>query len=217
MSDSSLYPKALGLVSGVAGAAVLLGWLGWTPETQAFWWLSRSAGVVAYSLLWMNILTGLLLSGRWLREHLTPSLVAQLHQTMSGLALGFAVFHSGILLGDRYLGFTLSDLLVPFSTSFHPVWVTAGQLSVGLLAALIVTSQLRKQLGNSAWRAIHLTAYGAYWLALSHALAVGSDGEELGLYYLVSGAIVLWLTVSRILTQAGRERRPTREERMHGR
>lgn len=216
MSESSLYPRTLGVVSGLAVAIVLLGGLGWAPETQAFWWLSRSAGVIAYSLLWLNIITGLLLSGRWLRERLTPALVAQLHQTMSGLALGFAAFHSAILLGDRYLGFTPADLLLPFHTTFHPIWVTAGQLALALLGALILTSQLRKQLGNAAWRAIHLTAYGAYWLALSHALAVGSDVDALGFYYLVSGASVLWLTMSRILAQTSRDQRPTRE-RAHGR
>ena len=206
MRQIALYPVALGITSGLAGAAVLLGALGWAPEGRVFWWLSRSGGVVAYSLLWLNILSGLLLSGRWLRERLAPALIGQLHQTLSGLSLGFAAFHALILLGDRYIGFTLFDLIIPFQASFHPVWLVAGQLATALLAALILTSQWRKSLGNAAWRAIHLTAYGAYWLALAHALAIGSDLNGLSLYYLLSGASVLWLTTARILPRVQRGR-----------
>jgi predicted ferric reductase len=202
MSPTALYPRLLGIVTGLAGAAVLLGWLGWVPETRAFWWLSRSGGVVAYSLLWLNILSGLLTSGRWLRESLAPALVVQLHQTLSGLALGFAAFHSLILLGDRYLSFGLVDLLLPFHASFHPVWLVAGQLATALLAAVIATSHWRKQLGNAAWRAIHLTAYAAYWLALAHALAIGTDQGGLDMFYALTGSSVLFLTTARILSRA---------------
>ena len=205
MTPSKLYATTGGILLALGLTGVGFGALGLTPETTAFWYLSRSAGLVAYTLLWLNVISGLLLSGRLLRQTLAPALIAQIHQTLSASALAFAVFHGLVLVGDRYAGLSLSDLLVPFSGSFHPVWMAGGQISALLLAALLVSSQLRKVLGNKAWRALHYTAFGAYWLALAHALALGSDTSQpaVWLFYAVSGISVLWLTTARILLREG--------------
>ena len=195
IGQAPLYPATRGALAGLALATVLWGWWAQGGDGPYRWWLSRSAGITAYSLLWLNVATGLLLSGRWLRQRLAPALVAQLHQTLSGMALGFSLFHALILAGDRYLHLAST------------LWVGAGQLSLGLLGALILSSQLRKRLGNRAWRAIHLTAYGAYWMALAHALAVGTDSDRLSFFYLCTGGSVLWLTTARILRSASEVRR----------
>ena len=201
MSQAVLYPITRGFLAGLAVATVLLGWLVGDREWPVFWLLSRSAGLTAYSLLWLNVVSGLLLSRRWLRERLAPSLVAQVHQTLSGMALGFSLFHALVLIGDRYLDLSWRDILLPFAADLRPLPMVAGQVSTGLLAMLILTSlgAGRRRLGNRCWRAIHLTAYGAYWLALAHALAVGTDLWRLQLFYALTGASVLWLITARIL------------------
>lgn len=202
---SKLYAQTGGALLAIALAVIGVGALRLTPDTTAFWYLSRSAGLVAYTLLWLNVISGLLLSGRLLRQRLAPALIAQIHQTLSAGSLAFAIFHGLVLLGDRYAGLRLSDLLVPFSGSFHPVWMAGGQISAGLMGALLVSSELRKVLGNKAWRALHYAAFGAYWLALAHALALGSDSARPGLwlFYSVTGVSVLWLTTARILLREG--------------
>ena len=205
MTQGRFYAITGGVLLAFGLAVVGIGALGLASDTTAFWFLSRSAGLVAYTLLWLNVISGLLLSGRLLRQTLAPALIAQIHQTLSASALAFALFHGLVLLGDRYAGLSLSDLLVPFSGSFHPVWMAGGQISALLLAALLVSSELRKLLGNRAWRALHYTAFGAYWLALAHALALGSDTSRpaVSLFYALTGVSVLWLTTVRILLREG--------------
>jgi predicted ferric reductase len=205
MSQSKFYAATGGSLLAFGLAVVSLGALGLGPDTPAFWYLSRSAGLVAYALLWLNVVAGLLLSGRLLRQVLAPALIAQIHQTLSVSALGFALFHGLVLLGDRYAGLSLMNLLVPFSGTFHPLTMAGGQLSAALLAILLISSGLRKTLGNRAWRALHYTAFGAYWLALAHAVALGSDSMRpaVGLFYGVTGICVLWLTTARILLREG--------------
>lgn len=205
MQSKNYSPIIRGILVAFGFAAVAIGGLDIAPETTAFWYLSRSAGMVAYTLLWLNVLTGLLLSGRMLRKKLKPALVAQIHQTLSASALAFAVFHGLVLVGDRYAGLHLSDLIVPFSGSFHPVCVAGGQISAWLVATVLVSSGLRKVLGNKAWRAVHYSAFAAYWLALAHALALGSDTSRpvVWIFYAVTGSSVLWLTSARILTREG--------------
>lgn len=204
MNQTFLYSVTRGSLAGLALAVVLLGWWFQDWTSSFFWWLSRSAGITAYGLLWLNLVSGLLLSGRWLRERLAPVLVAQVHQTLSTIALGFSIFHALVLLGDRHLGLSWKDILLPFAADFAPQWLVAGQLSLGLLGALIVSPQLRRRMGNTAWHAIHFTAYGAYWLALAHALAIGTSVFQLLVFYGLTGTSVLWLTTLRILTRGAR-------------
>ena len=200
-SDALTYSGLAGASLALALALVLAGLAGVAPETPAFWYFSRSAGLVAYGLLWGSVVAGLLLSGRQLRSAVPPALALEVHRTLSGLALGFSAFHALVLLGDRYIGFTLAAVLVPLCGSFQPLWVAGGQLSLVMLAALLASSVWRRQLGNSTWRAIHFGAFAAFWLALAHALVLGSDATHpaVAFYYLTTGATVLWLTTVRIL------------------
>lgn len=220
MSQTVLFSITRGSLAGLALGLVVFGWVIPHGANPVFWWLSRSAGITAYGLLWLNVVSGLLLSGRWLRDRLAPALIAQVHQTLSGMALGFSLFHALILLADRHLGLSWKDLLLPFAADFAPQWMVAGQLALALMGALILTTALRRRLGNAAWRAIHLTAYGAYWLALAHALAIGTDAFELLVLYGLTGASVLLLTTARILLQTGtpqRRERPSQQAATHGR
>ena len=202
MNDGVMVFSGLGGASlAVALALVLAGLAGVTADTPAFWYFSRASGLVAYGLLWGSVVAGLLLSGRQLRQVIPPALAMEAHRVLSGMALGFSAFHALVLVGDRYIGFTLVTLLIPLSGSFEPLWVAGGQLSLCLLAALFASSVWRLRLGNATWRALHYAAFAAYWLALAHALVLGSEATHpaVGLFYIVTGGTVLWLTNVRIL------------------
>jgi DMSO/TMAO reductase YedYZ heme-binding membrane subunit len=199
-NDALAYSGVSGISLALALAILLAGLTGAAGDTPAFWYFSRASGLVAYGLLWGSVVAGLLLSGRQLRSALPPAVLLECHRTLSGLALGFAVFHGLVLVGDRSIGFSLRALLIPLSGHFEPLWVAVGQLALVLLAALLATSAWRRQLGNQTWRAFHYAAFATYWLALAHALVLGSETNNptVALYYLVTGACVLWLTMVRI-------------------
>ena len=196
---------AIGLAA--AGFILGVGAAGKAGETQSFWYLSRSAGLVAYALLWGSVVWGLLLSGRP-GGRLRPPALWDAHQFLSNTALGFAFFHALVLIGDRYANFPLSAILAPFAGSYKPALVALGQIALWLSLFLSLSFVVRKQIGQKAWRAFHYTAYGAFWLALLHSVLMGSDTNLLWvkwLYIGTAGAVAL-LTVWRS-TRSGRRSR----------
>ena len=70
-------------------------------------------------------------------------------------------------------------VIVPFAGAGNPFWVGLGAVSLDLIAALIVSSLLRRYLGYRAWRAIHWVAYMSWPLALVHGLGMGTDAASL--------------------------------------
>lgn len=200
-ADSTVY----GSLSGVAAAAALLiVSLGLTGlvDTKAFWFFSRASGLVAYLLLWMSVMAGLLISSR-ASAVVSPKSALAVHQMTSGTALAFAVFHGLVLVGDGFLSLSLMELLLPFFGTFKPLWMAAGQIALLLSAAVLASTSMRRSLGNKTWRALHYGAFLAYWLALAHALALGTDTGRPIIYgfYALTGAAVLWLTTIRIFVR----------------
>ena len=84
---------------------------------SAFWYLSRGSAITAYFLLWLSMMLGTGITNKL--GSLWPGLPStiELHQYTSILGLFFGVFHGLILLGDKYINFTLAQILVPFSTA----------------------------------------------------------------------------------------------------
>ena len=204
MSSSTTYQSFTGIVTASALVLVASGVLGVMPETKAFWFLSRSSGLVAYGLLWLSVVAGLLISSR-ARAIVSPKWALEVHQMTSGTALGFALFHGLILTGDRYIRLSVWEVLVPWVGTYRPLWMAAGQVAALLLAAVLGSSLARRRVGNRLWRLLHYSSFLAYWFALSHALALGSEAKHpavLG-FYAVTGAVVLWLTTARIFIREG--------------
>ena len=101
--------------------------------------------------------------------------VAGLHRNVSLLVVVFVGVHIATAVLDPYAGIRLIDAVVPFASSYRPVWVGLGALAVDLLAAVIVTSLVRVRLGLRAWRAVHWAVYVIWPVAVVHALGSGSD------------------------------------------
>jgi hypothetical protein len=170
-------------------------------ETQSFWYLSRSAGLVAYLLLWGSVVWGLLLSARPGGRRLRPPALFDAHQFLSNTALGFAFFHALVLLGDRYTSFPLSAILAPFAGTYKPMLVALGQIALWLSLFLSLSFLIRRRIGQRRWRAFHYASFVVFWMALLHSVAMGSDTNLLWVrwMYIGTGASVALLTVYRIL------------------
>jgi sulfoxide reductase heme-binding subunit YedZ len=62
-----------------------------------------------------------------------------------------------------------------FGSTYRPLWIGLGTVSLDLLFAVLITSLLRRHLGYRAWRATHWAAYAAWPAALLHTLGAGTD------------------------------------------
>ena len=192
----------VGLALGAAGFLAAAGAAGVVGETTTYWYLSRSAGMIAYLLLWGSVVWGLLLSSKLGRPRFAPAVLLDAHQFISNAAIGFAAFHGLVLMGDRYFSFPLQAVLLPFAGSYQPLWVAAGQIGFWLSVALSLSFVFRRRLGPKTWRTLHYASFLAFWGVLLHSVIIGTDTKLPGvqLLYVLTGGAVLGLTGYRIVT-----------------
>jgi predicted ferric reductase len=178
-------------------------------EPKAYWYLARASAFVAYSMVAASMVLGLLITNKLARVWPGGPAAVDLHEHFSLLGLGFAMFHALVLLGDRYIGYTLAQVLLPFSgSSYRPFWVGIGQVGLYLLAVVTLSFYVRKPLGRVAWRAIHYASFIVFLLALAHGAFAGSDSSATwtSTYYQITGAAVLFLTIYRLLIRPSSKR-----------
>ena len=143
-TEQAQWPLVIAVsVAMVAGAALALIMIPtWVPilgaslvgaEPKAYWYLSRASALAAFVLLWVSMASGLIISNKLARIWPGAFTAFDLHQFTSLLGLGFAVLHVLTLLGDRYIGYSLVQVLVPFANApYRPLWVALGQVALYL-------------------------------------------------------------------------------------
>ena len=199
----------------LAVAAGLLGSLYFLPEIlpalthsiigndpKIYWFLSRGSAFSAFWLLWLSMALGLGLSGKMARLWPGAFQAADLHEFVSLLGLGAALFHGLILTGDQYIQFTPWQVLIPFaSQGYEPIWVGIGQAAFYVWGIIALSFYLRKQIGTQTWRLIHRVSFLAYGMALVHGVASGTDSGTLwaGAMYWISAGSLIFLLAYRVL------------------
>ena len=171
-------------------------------ETKAYWYMARAGGIVGYLLLWLSVVWGLVLSTK-ISDGWVPAPVAYgLHEFLSLGTLLFSAGHALVLLGDRYIGFNIFHLAIPFLAPYEPLWTGLGTIGLYLSAALTGSFYIRKQIGQKVWRALHYLTFVAYLLVLLHGVMAGSDNglSLMKLTYVVTGFGVLFLVYYRLFT-----------------
>ena len=143
-----------------------------------FWYLTRSAGVVATLLLTTSVVLGIVDFSRWSSQGWPRFLTDTLHRNVSMLALVMVVVHVITTVADGFAPIGVQDAIIPFLSPYRPLWLGLGALSFDLLLAVTVTSLLRKQIGYRTWRAVHWSAYACWPLAMFHGLGTGTDASS---------------------------------------
>jgi predicted ferric reductase len=171
-------------------------------HTSAYWYMARAGGIVAYLLMWLSVVWGLLLSTKITARLIPPPLAYGLHEFVSIMAVIFAVLHSVVLLGDKYINFSVFDLVFPFTAPYEPIWTGLGTVGFYLIMAMTVSFYVRKQIGQRVWRKLHYLTFLTFGLVLAHGLMAGTDTPLpiIKVMYLGSGASVLFLTYYRLFT-----------------
>jgi hypothetical protein len=176
---------------------------------------TRAAGYTAFALLTASVALGLLLSSplrpiRWPRFATT-----ELHRFVTLLTLLFIAIHVLVALLDSFIGFSLSDVLVPFTSNYRRVWMGLGIVSAYLAAALWASSWLQRRIGYRWWRRLHFGTFGVYVGAALHGLGSGSDSGWAWswIIHVASFALIGGLLVMQLPDRDGRRPPPTRAAR----
>src|SRR5512133_3532148 len=127
----------LAMIVGLTAAILLLPY--WLPnmatsltgtDPKVYWYLSRATAFVSLTILWLSMALGLGLTNKMARLWPGAPATFAIHEYVSLLGLAFALFHALILLGDRYINFTVAQIFMPFSTlNYRPTWTGIGQLA----------------------------------------------------------------------------------------
>ncbi len=141
------------------------------------WYVARASGLVAWALLAGAVVWGLLMSSKVLRGRVKNSWLLDLHRWLGGLALVFTGVHVLAIVADTYVHFGLASVLVPLASHWHPVAVAWGVASLYLLAAVEITSLIRRHLSHRLWRRVHFLSFPLFVLATIHGLSAGTDGR----------------------------------------
>jgi len=187
-------------------------------EPKAYWYLSRATAFASLSLLWVSMALGLAVTNKMARFWPGAPAAFAIHEYVSLLGLAFAMFHALVILGDKYIIFTLTQILVPFSTmDYKPFWVGLGQIGFYTWVIVALSFYIRSRIGQKTWRILHYLSFGMYLLALLHGIFSGTDSSAVWAqqYYWFSGASLLFLFFARILNAVinflfpPQKRRPT--------
>jgi sulfoxide reductase heme-binding subunit YedZ len=183
--------------AGSASLNALMGRIFMLDSQQVMWFITRSAGIIAYILLWLSTVWGLAIPTKLFGNRLNGEFTFDFHQALSLLSLGFLGLHIFILTADRYLPYTLAQILVPFLSPYRPIWVGIGTLSLYLLILVTVTFYLRQRISMKTFRYIHFTSMIAYLGAVAHAFMAGTDSSLPVMQLLYAGTfmVVVLLTV----------------------
>ncbi len=165
---------ALQVPLGVSVASFLSSLLGAGAGNMA-WYITRSAGLTAYLLLWLSVLWGLAIPSKILDGLLHGSFTFDFHEFISLLGIGFLAIHLGALLFDAYMPYSVLQILIPGLSSYRPLWIGVGIVSCYLTLLVTVTFYLRSRIGQKAFRAIHVFSLVAFLGAALHGLLSGSD------------------------------------------
>jgi|tagenome__1003787_1003787.scaffolds.fasta_scaffold20988493_9 predicted ferric reductase len=142
------------------------------------WYVARAAGLVSWALLAAATLWGLALSTKVLGRRPRANWLLDMHRWLGGTALAFTGVHVLALLVDQYAHFGLNQVLVPFASSWHPVAVAWGVVSLYLLLAVELTSLARKRLSKTVWRRVHTASFVLFVTATIHGLTAGTDARS---------------------------------------
>jgi sulfoxide reductase heme-binding subunit YedZ len=178
-------------------------------SNPAIWYAARASGVAAYVVLSTVVCVGLALGGR-VQSRAWPRFAVEDIHRVGGLLVGSLIaIHVGTIAVDSFLPFSVTQLLVPFASTYRPLWTGLGIAAAELLLALAVTNHYRRRMPHRYWRTAHYANFAVWTLASLHGLFAGTDRSAtwLAVLYGVAvgavGVLLLWRFGGLILLSPG--------------
>ena len=171
-------------------------------DAKIFWYISRGSGIIAFAMLWLSMLLGLLMTTRTIPRGGSFQAANELHKFISWLGLIFILVHAMILIMDEYIQVSIWQVFIPFTVfGYRPLSVGGGQIAFYMWLVLLLSFYIRRDIGQRTWRVIHYLSFAMFWIVLAHGIFSGTDTGTWGMniLYWSSAASVLMLTIYRIM------------------
>ena len=170
------------------------------------WYAARAGGVAAYVLLSVNVVVGLLMTGKKSMKRWPKFALEDVHRFTGILTGTFLVLHIVTVAIDAYLPFSLVSLAVPLLAAYRPIWTGLGIVAAELLLALAVTNHYRNTaISYRFWRRAHYVNFAVWAAATFHGLGTGTDRSTAWMLAIDAVAVgtVCGLTAWRVLRSVG--------------
>ncbi len=182
-----------------------------TSDRQAelrFWLAARATGIVAFVLLTLQVVYGLVLSHphnktTWkLSKRVFPW-----HDHLWVFVMAFLAAHVVTLIADPKSGVDLIGAIVPGMSQYRSSAVALGSLGAYAFLVTAITARYTKLLPAGVWLLLHRLAIVVYGLGWLHGMLAGSDSVALRPVYVASAVVVMMSVAYRYW--AARRARPT--------
>ncbi len=176
-----------------------------------FWIEARASGMLAFGLLTLSVVAGLVLKSRPFGTALKPATVTDIHRFLALLCLGATGIHGTALILDSTVRIGLLDLLVPGLVSYRPLWVGFGVVAAELMVLVYASFSQRKRIGAKNWRRLHWATYGIFAAMIVHGIMSGTDTTQpwaRGMYLGAIGVVVTASVWRALVPPAKPQRRP---------
>ena len=177
-------------------------------SVEALWYVTRASGIIAFLLLWLSTVWGLAVSNKILSPVLQGIFSFDFHEILSLLAIGFTMLHMGVLLFDAYMPYSLTQILVPFTSTYRSGWIGIGVIGFYLMLLVSVTFYLRRLIGQQTFKALHYLSYASYLGVTLHSIFSGSDTALPATQLMYAGTflVVVFMTVYHIVLSSKNRR-----------
>lgn len=164
------------------------------------WYVARSSGWVAFVLLAVTVVWGILGITKVIERKGLPRWMMDLHKYVALLTMVFTGVHLAALVADNYVHIGWREILVPYALDWKPGAITFGIVAFYLLVAVQVSSWLRPRLPRTVWKSVHRLSYPAMWLVAMHGLHAGTDASNRAVRVGVAVIVIItsFLTLLRI-------------------
>ena len=144
--------------------------------------IAGSIGLIAMVLLTINIVLGILISTAYKKttfwQKLPPQIKAlkliEIHNYTAYIALSLVLIHFILIPLDPSSKFTFVHLIQPWNAPHQALFVSLGVISFIALLVVIITTQkiIKKKIGTTTWKNIHIISYGTGLLFMVHGLVM---------------------------------------------
>jgi sulfoxide reductase heme-binding subunit YedZ len=174
-------------------------------SNPALWYAIRASGVLAFVLLTCTVLVGVGLAGKVRLARWPRFTVDALHRYLGTLFWVFLGVHILTTAIDSYVSLSISDIVIPFASSYRSFGLGMGIVATELLLTLAIVNRLRDKLSYRFWRRAHYLNFAVWVGSTLHGVYTGTDS----LMLLYAAAITLVLGVVGLrFTSGGKTARP---------
>ena len=166
------------------------------------WEVARVGGILAYVLMTVSVVLGLLVSLKTHSARWPRFITNELHRHVSLLVLVFIAIHTLAVWVDPFTGFNPTEVLLPLTAHYRPLWIAFGIVAAYLASAVWLSEHLRNRVGYAWWHRFHMLTFVVFLLGTVHGLGAGSDSSTAWAAVVYGGSVLV--VAALVVVRAGR-------------